>query len=425
MKISKSKKSQDLLFVYDVVAEAQQYAEALDVELHKIAKKVKISGFREGKAPFDVVKAKYKETAKQDSINNLMNKALEIIFTDEKYLKGVELFSRPVGELVSFEEDKKITFELFIEKAPEIDLSKLKDITVTKKTIEIEDKDIAASLEDIASKNNVYKDCDAKEIIDGHAVTIDFVGSIDGKDFDGGAAKDHVLVIGSNSFIPGFESALIGKKLGEEVEIKLPFPKDYHAKEFAGKDAVFKVNINKIQEVEKAKIDDELAKKNNFQTLEEMKEKIKESYKQQFENVQKQELKKDIFDKLIDMFSFVVPQNSLNVEIKMIEKEVEENKLNLHGMSVEERAKNDLILRHVFQVIIKDAKINVTDKEVDEYIVEQSKMYAGQEQMIEDYFRKSPQVFQSIKPMLMEEKFVQYITKQVTIEDKKTTMDNM
>ncbi len=425
VKISKSKKSQDLLFVYDVVVEAQQYQEALDAELHKIAKKAKIPGFRDGKAPFDVVKTKYKEEVKRDSITNLMNQALEIIFADEKYLKGIELFSRPVSEIVEFDEDKRVAFELFIEQAPEIDLSKLKDIQVAKKVIEVEDKDIQASLEDIASKSSVYKDCEEKEVKDGHAVTIDFTGSIDGENFEGGSAKDYVLVIGSNSFISGFESSLIGKKLDEEADIKVTFPEDYHAKDLAAKDAVFKVKIHKIQEVEKAEIDDELAKKNNFQSLEDMKEKIKENYKQQFENVQKQELKRDIFDKLIDVFKFAVPQNSLNVEMDMIEKEVKENKINLHGMSTEERAKNDLILRHVFQVIIKNAKIGVDDKEVDEYVESQSKMYPGQEQMITDYYKKTPQVFESIKPMLMEEKFLQYVIQQIQVNEQKTTMDNM
>ncbi|MCK4875332.1 MAG: trigger factor [Sulfurimonas sp.] len=297
--------------------------EVVDANLEKIAKELtktaSVQGFRKGKVPASVVKKQYGDKLVQDAeaeaLREVLNKGLDTLKIAMDSLIGEPNISKFVKS------DDKIDVTVKIALRPEIELGTYADMVKAFKKPAISDKDVDARLEQLADSQGKYVDLKRKRMArKDDSVIIDFEGSIDGELFEGGAAKEFALVLGSNQFIPGFEDQVIGMKIGEEKIIKVTFPENYGGDKLAGKDAEFKVNVNNIQEKTKTEIDDALAEKilagQENPTLENLKTQIKAQLEAEaVSKLYNDELKPTLLENLVSKIKFDLPEFVVDQEI--------------------------------------------------------------------------------------------------------------
>ena len=270
VKIDKKEKSQVVL---EFTMEAKEFSKALDRAFEKNQKHFKVPGFRNGKVPRNVVEKVYGEGVLYESI-------IEDT-VDEEYLKAVkennlEIVARPELDIKQIGSGKDFVYTITTYVKPEINVKQYKGLEIKKVEAKVAAADVNAEIEKVREKNAVVEEITNRALKSGDISNIDFEGFCDGVAFEGGKAEKFDLTIGSNQFIPGFEEQLIGMKIGEEREINVKFPEEYHSKDLAGKDSMFKVKLNSIKEKKLAKIDDEFAKDvSEFQTLDEYKKDLK------------------------------------------------------------------------------------------------------------------------------------------------------
>ena len=252
---------------------AEQFEKALTAAFNKNKSRFNIPGFRKGKAPQAMVEKMYGvEVLYEDAINE----ALDATYGDAVTESGLEVVSRPEIDVVQVEKGKELIYTATVAVKPEVTLGEYKGIEVEKASAEVTDEDIEAELKKVQEQNSRLITVEDRAVEDGDQTVIDFEGSVDGTPFEGGKGEDYPLTIGSHSFIDTFEEQLIGKNIGEECEVHVTFPEEYHAKELAGKPAVFKVTVKEIKRKELPELNDEFAGEvSEFETLEEYKNDVK------------------------------------------------------------------------------------------------------------------------------------------------------
>jgi len=248
---------------------------AINKAFTKLVNKVNIPGFRKGKAPRKIVEQRLgKEAILDEAFDLIAPNALQNAFNEQK----IEPVSRPQIDVVTLEEGKDLVFKATVTAKPEVTLGEYKGLKVEKTTVEVKEEEVDAQIKRLQDNHaNMVDVEEGAAVADGDFTTIDFKGFVDDVAFDGGEGKDYPLQIGSHSFIPGFEEQLIGAKIGEERDVKVSFPEEYHAENLAGKPAVFKCTVHSIKRKEMPALDDEFAKKaSSFDTVEALKADIKE-----------------------------------------------------------------------------------------------------------------------------------------------------
>ncbi|MGV2433430.1 MAG UNVERIFIED_CONTAM: trigger factor [Rickettsiaceae bacterium] len=266
MKIEKIK-DEALEQHFKIVIPAKEITSVMELELKKIASTIKMAGFRAGKVPLSIVSKKYGGAVRADAIENKVKEVLTKVMKDNKINPAMA----PDIEDMKADEGKDVSFIAKFEILPEITHPDLKKIKLEKPVVKVDTKDIDKYLEDLIENNPSYTKPSKTKAEKGDQLVMDFEGFINGKAFDGGMATNQKLVLGSGQFIPGFEDQLIGAKAGTEVKVKVTFPETYHAKDLAGKEAVFETKIHDIFKPEKPKIDNDLGKKFGFEDLEALK----------------------------------------------------------------------------------------------------------------------------------------------------------
>ena len=265
-----------------IEVEAAEVNKAVDQACKRLANRVSIPGFRKGKAPRMIVERHVgKDAVLQEAFDIVAPKALSKAFDEQK----IDPVTRPSVDIETLEEGKDLVFKATVTPRPEVKLGDYKGLNVPKNEVNIMDEDVEKQLKTFQDRQGKLVDApEGAEVKDGDFTTLDFKGFVDGEAFDGGEGKDYPLQIGSNSFIPGFEDQLVGAKIGEERDVNVKFPEEYHAKELAGKDATFKCTIRSIKTKELPAIDDELAKKvSKFETLDELKADIRKNLEENAE----------------------------------------------------------------------------------------------------------------------------------------------
>ena len=305
---------------------------AEQVALTKLAKEVKIEGFRKGKAPLELVAAQVDQTILgQETLENALSKAVAEAFLK----KDIKAIDRPEVDVKKFIPGTELEFTATTEIMPKVKLGDYKNLKVKKDTVEVSKEEVSETIDRIlknfAEKKKV--DCESK---DGDEVIIDFLGKKDGVAFDGGKAEKFPLELGSKSFIPGFEEGLIGKKAGDEISLDLEFPKDYHAKDLAGAKVVFEVKIHEVRENTLPEINkDFLSKLGEFKTKEEFEKQIEEDLKTQKQAESDEKLKDKLVKKLAEVSKVPVPEILLEDQKQSIELDMQQN-LMYSGLSLED-----------------------------------------------------------------------------------------
>ena len=318
----------------DITVEASRFDEAMDRAYKKNAKYFKVPGFRDGKAPKNVALRHYGEGVLfEEAFNDLLPKVLKEVYEEQK----LEVVATPELDVTQIGGGKDLIFTAKVTCKPEFKLGKYKGLKLQEKVYPVTDEDVDNELKKKQNQNaRMVEAKEGYELKVGDTAVIDFEGFVDGVAFEGGKAEGHSLEIGSGSFIPGFEDQLVGMKSEEERDINVKFPDEYFSPDLAGKDATFKVKLHEIKIKELPELDDEFAKDiSEFDTLEELKEDIKEGLEDQNAKKAKDELNQAAVDAVVANTEINVPAKMLDEEVDAYLKDMEHN-LSRQGLSIEQ-----------------------------------------------------------------------------------------
>ena len=369
---------------------AEEFDKAIMKAYQKNKNKFNVPGFRKGKVPYAMVEKMYGAAVfYEDAANYVIPDAYANAATESE----LEIVARPDINVTQIEKGKPFIFEAEVTLKPEIKLGKYKGVKVEAMDTTVTDEDVQAELDKVKEQNARLVAADDKAVEDGDQTTIDFEGFVDGEAFEGGKGEDYPLTIGSHSFIDTFEEQLIGKKVGEEVEVNVTFPEEYQAKELAGKPAMFKVTIKEIKVKEYPEIDDDFAQDvSEFDTLDEYKADIKKN----LEDKKTQEAEADKESKVIEA---IVKDSEMDIPEKMIEAQAQQmleefaQNIAMQGISFEQylqftgatvdqlreqvtpQAKARVESSLVLEAIVKAEKIEATDEEFDEEVKKMAERY--------------------------------------------------
>lgn len=329
--------------------------DAEQVALAKLAKTVKAPGFRKGKVPISVA-AKYVDPSvlAEQTLDDALSKAVSQAFVDEK----IQALDRPQVEIKKYVPGKELEFTAETDVLPKVTLGDYRSLGVKKTVAKI----VAADVDDVIERMQKGF-AERKEVTraakDGDETVIDFVGKRDGVAFDGGSASDYTLALGSNQFIPGFEEAIVGHKAGEEFDVPLTFPKDYHSKTLAGQKVVFTVTLKAVKEIVLPKVDDEFAKKAGpFKSVEELKKDIKRELTDSKDREATDKFKDELVGKLIEVSTIPVPEILVSDQMRSIEQDMTQN-LAYQGMTIDAYLESkDLTIEQWRETEVKQAAEN-------------------------------------------------------------------
>ncbi len=433
MKVSELK-SKGLNKSYKVTVPAEEFNKEIDTKLAQIAKKAKIQGFRAGKAPLAMIKKKYLNEVMAEALDDTVRSSSNKVLTDNK-LRPV---NQPSIKINSFGEGKDLEFDMEVEILPEIKLGDFSKISLDKFTAEVPAEEVDKAVKYLAETRKESVKVDGKKAAKGDVVMIDFVGSVDGVEFNGGKGNDYPLELGSGSFIPGFEDQLIGAEAGAKVDVKVKFPADYHAKDLADKDAVFAVTVKEVREPKAVEINDELAKSLGAESLDKLKETLSARIKADYDHASRMKLKRQLLDILDKEYSFEVPTSLVDAEYKAIVSQYEQAK-KYNQLDAEEKAKKeedllkeykDIALRRVKLGLVlsevgQNAKISIKPEDINAAIMNEAKRYPGQEQMVLDYYLKNKQAVENLKAPIFEEKIIDHIISQAKLNEKIVSVEEL
>ena len=414
----------------ELTIEAKKFDEAIKKVYFESVKYITIPGFRKGKAPMNIVEKYYgKEIFYEDAFNDLVPKEMQEALKEN----NLEAVSRPDIEVTQIGKGQDLILVATFQIKPEVKLGKYKGIEIPKIEYNVSDEDVMHELEHMQEHNARIITVEERPVEKGDIAVIDFEGFLDGEPFDGGKAEGHELEIGSNSFIPGFEDQIIGMKEDEERDIKVTFPEDYFSKELAGKEATFKIKLHEIKKKELPELDDEFAKDvSEFETLEELKNNIKDKKEKQNKDREKYEKQEAVVKAACENAEVDIPSGMIETEIDNMIYDME-TRLSYQGIKLnkylemigkkeedirkeyEQQAKDAIKSRLTVEAIVKEEKIEATDEEIDEKIKEMAKNYGKKEEGLKD----NENIRKYIKQGIESEKVVEFLVENAKVKNKK------
>ncbi len=392
-------------------------------KLKALAKKVKLDGFRPGKVPMSVVEKNYGDSVMAEVIEAVVQDSTRDAMKQHSFKPAM----RPKVDVKQFEEGKDFEFSLEFEvlpEVPDVDFSKIK---VEEWKTDITDADIEEGLGRLGDQFKQYEKVD-RAAKDGDAVIIDFIGKKDDVPFPGGTGNGVQLVLGSNQFIPGFEEGLEGVKAGDKRDLKLKFPKEYHSKDLAGQDTVFEVTVQEVKAPKAGGYDNAFAQQLGFPDIAKLKDAMKRQFEADYSGLTRTRMKKDLFDALDETLSFGIPESMEEAEFKGIweqfqqspefaeakkkksEKELEKE----YKRMAERRVRLGILLASIGE----KQKIDVDQGELKNAVIAQARQYQGQERQVIEFYQKNPQMMESLRGPILEEKVVDYLLGKVTKKSK-------
>ncbi len=375
----------------DITVEKERFDEAMDKAYAKNSKYFVVPGFRKGKAPKNIALRHYGEgVLYEEAFNILVPEVLDEAYKDN----NLDVVAPPDIDIVQIGGGKEFKFTAKVTLKPEFTLGKYKGIKLNKKEYLVSDDEVNAELAKRQNQNaRLVEAKEGAELKVGDTAVIDFEGFVDGVPFEGGKAEGHSLEIGSGAFIPGFETQLVGMKSEEEKEINVKFPDEYFSKDLAGKDATFKVKLHEIRVKELPELDDEFAKDiSEFDTLDELKEDIRDMLQERNNQKAKEETNQAAIDAVIENTKIDVPEAMINNEVEAYVKEMENN-LSRQGLGIEQylayigktlneykeeskvTAEKSIRTRLILEAITKAESLEVTDEDINERLSELAKSY--------------------------------------------------
>ncbi len=411
--------------ILTITVSADQFDQALDEAFKKVVKDVDLPGFRKGKVPRPIFEQRFGvESLYQDAVDYILPTAYgEAI--DQTNIFPVD---QPQVDIEEIEKGKDLVFVCEVTVKPEVTLGEYKGLEVEEETATITDEEVEEALKTLQENQAELVIKEEGTVEEGNTAVIDFEGFLDGEAFEGGKGENHPLEIGSGQFIPGFEEQLVGKASGEDVEVPIEFPEDYHAEELAGKDAIFQVKIHEIKEKEIPELDDEFAKDvdEEVETLDELKEKKKDELLKQKEQEIDNNKREALIKQVTEGAEVDIPEAMVDTELNQMMQEFEQ-RLQMQGMALEqyfqfsgqteeqlkEQMKEDAFMRVktnlTLEAILEVEELEVSEEDIDAELTEMAEMYSMEKEQILGMLGGNPDV---LKEDLKIKKAINYLVEE-------------
>ena len=436
----KELKAEGLSKTYAVTIPKEDLAIKLEAKIKEMQPQVSLKGFRPGKVPVAHIRKMFGQSIMKDVVEEEINESTQKAMNDNNIRPAGQpkIDLRANGEAVT-KGEADLEYQLTVESIPDFDPVDPEKLKFTRLVHEAKDKDVDERLKELASSQKTYKKkAKTAKAKKDDAVLIDFVGTVDGVAFEGGTMDGHQLVLGSGSFIPGFEDQLIGAKAGDEIDVKVTFPDPYQSADLAGKDAVFATKVVEGQGAKDSEIDDEFAKKFGMEDAEALKTAVKEQYEAELSQQSRLRLKRAILDELDGKHKFELPAGMVEAEFSNIWQQVQAEK-EAGNLDEEDAKKTDKALEKDYRKIAERRvrlglvlaemgqkhEIQITNEELQQAMIAEARQYPGQEQQVIEFYQKNPNAIAQLRAPIYEEKVVDLIVEKAKMTDKKVDKDTL
>ncbi|MBT6534383.1 MAG: trigger factor [Marinovum sp.] len=419
---------------YSIIVSASELDAKVNEKLVEAQPEVEMKGFRKGKVPMSLLKKQFGQRLLGEAMQESIDGAMSQHFEDSGERPALQPDVKMTNE--DWKEGDDVHVDLTYEALPTIPEVDLKSINLEKLVAKADDSAVDEALEKLAETSPNFKDRrKGSKAKSGDQVVFDFLGKVDGEAFEGGSAEDYPLVLGSNSFIPGFEDQLIGTKAGEEKAVEVAFPADYGAENLAGKDAVFDCTIKAVKEPALAELNDELATKFGAEDLKGLKAQISERLENEYAGAARAVMKRGLLDQLDTLVSFELPPSLVDAEASQIAHQLwHEDNPNVEGHDHPEiettEEHTSLAMRRVRLGLLlaelgQQAKVEVSEAEINQAVMAQARQYPGQEREFFEFVQNNQQMQQQLRAPIFEDKVVDYMFELAQVEEKEVSKDDL
>ena len=421
---------------YQLTIPAKDIAAKIEAEVKKIAPQVKMPGFRPGKVPANLIKKMHGEQLHAQTVNDVIRESVDQLMKD-KELRPAMQPKIELGE--GYEEGKDAEIAIELEVLPTVEVPSTDGLKLERLVVPVADEAVDEAVASIAGQNKSYKDAaKSKKAAEGDQLIIDFVGKLDGVEFEGGKAEDAALVIGSGQFIPGFEEQLVGVKTGEQKTITVTFPTEYQAENLAGKDAEFDITVKQVKVETETKVDDEFAKNLGLDSLDKLKELMRGQLEQQTAGLTRTQMKRQLLDTLAAGHDFEVPEGMVSAEFEQIWaqlqqeasqeedpaaalKEIEAEKDDYRKIA-ERRVRLGLLLSEIGQA----NKVEVSAQEMSMLMQQAAQQYRPEDrEKFMQYVQSEPMAAAQLRAPLYEDKVVDFLFDKADVTEREVTQEEL
>ena len=404
-----------------ITIKSEDITKAVDKELINTAKKVRIDGFRKGKVPLKIVEQRYGASILQDALSDLMQRNFVEAIIQEKLNPA----GAPVYTPKEYKNGEDYTFTVEFEVYPELKVKDLDKIEVEKPVAEVVDADVDTMIETLRKQQGTWKEVNepAKEQ---YRVTLDFVGKVDGEEFEGGKANDFVLVLGQGRMIPGFEDAIIGHKASDQFDINVTFPEDYHAENLKGKPAVFAATLKKVEELELPELTEEVIKRFGIAdgTIDSLRNEVRKNMARELKATIRNKIKAQVIDGLIKNNEIDIPSALVDREVDVLRQQAVsrfggnvKQSMDLPKELFEAEAKRRVSVGLLFSEIIESNKLKADDARVQSLIDDIATAYEDPNE-VSEYYRNDKKAMDNIRSVALEDQVVDLLLESAKVTDK-------
>jgi trigger factor len=430
--------SEGLKRALTVTIPASELDARLTDRLSELKTQVRIKGFRPGKVPVNHLRRVYGKSAMAEIVEKMVGESMQRALSDRGERAATQpkvAMTEDEAEAVQVLEGRAdLTFTLEYEVLPDYELGDFKGLKIERPVVDVSDEEVEERLKQLAESARSYEPVE-RAAANGDRVSFDYVGKTDGEEFETSSTS---IVLGSDQFIRGFETQLVGAKAGEEKTIEVTFPDDYPSAQLAGKPATFDVSVKEVSEPGELVLDDEFAKRLGLESIGKLREAIRQQAEGEYRQATRQLVKRQMLDQLDAMHTFQLPENLVDQEFDNIWKQVMHD-LEHHGKSFESGSTSEEEARREYRSIAErrvrlglvlakigeTAQINVTDEELQGALYNQARRFRGQEREVFDYYKKNPDALQTLRAPIFEEKVVDYVLEFADVIDKSVSKEEL
>jgi trigger factor len=413
---------------FKVVVPAQQLKERVDTQLRDRQRSMRLPGFRPGKVPMNLVDKHWRQHVTGEEVQRAIGDSSAQLVSD----RGLRPAGRPKVEITAFSDGADLEYKLALDLLPEIEPGDPKSLELERTVVDIPDAEVEQALERLSKEQGQSEPVAApRPAALGDVLVIDFVGRIDGKEFQGGSAEGHYARLGAGMLIPGFEDQLVGAEVGQTREVNVTFPAEYPRRELAGKPAAFEVKVKELREVKPAAIDDALARSLGVESLEALRKRVREQLEQEYKVACRMRLKRHLLDKLAASHDFEVPPGLLEDEFQAIWRHVDADR-KAGNLDAEDKDKSEEQLQAEYRAIAqrrvrlglllseigRRANVEVKQDELTRAMTNEARRYPGQETKVIEYYQNNPDALAQLRAPLYEDKVVDYIIDAASVTDR-------
>ena len=418
---------------FKVVIPADTLQGQVETRLKELGERIRMPGFRPGKVPLQLLKQRYEKSVMGEVLEKTVHEGSHQLLNE----RNLRPASQPKVEIVKFENGQDLEFSVAMEVIPEITPVDFKTIKLERTVVDVPDSEVDESLQRLAKRQRKPEPAaDDHAAQSGDVVIIDFVGRVEGKEFEGGKAEDFHLELGSGMFVPGFEDQLIGLKKGEAKLVNVTFPAEYGNKELAGKPAEFDATVKQVSQLKDTPIDDELAKALGAEDLASLRKRVREQIERDYGLAGRARLKRGLLDQLAEKHDFSLPDGLVDAEFETIWKQIDAD-LKADRLDEEDKGKTEDQLKSEYRDIAKrrvklglllsevgrSNNIQVPNDDLTRAVIAEARRFPGQEKQVIDYYQKTPEALNQLRAPIYEDKVIDFILELAQVSERHATPD--